>query len=190
MKKNVLAAAAVVALAAIPVAGVQAKPPGERGDRAERGGERQSTERGGARRDGERRSGERGRSRRCARQVRRGFVVRGSLTSFEADSVTLEVQRANRHARRWLRDNEPVFDTSDARVRFGGVTDGNGDGAVDFADVVATDRVRVIGKVSSPKRRCEGETTVSIRKVIVTRETEEEEEEAPAQEPAPTTEGE
>ena len=166
--KKILVAVAAVSLIALPAAGAQAKPSGKAHGKSERAGERDSSER----RSGERR----GRSKRCRKPTRRGFVVRGSLAGHDADSVTLEVARANRHARRWLRDNGPTFDTSRARVSFEGVEDGNGDGAVDLADVVATDRVRVIGKLSVPKRGCDGDTELAVRKVSVVREVEEEDE--------------
>lgn len=161
MKKIVPAVVAAAALVAFPVAGVQAKPAGKRG---------QDTERHAGKRDAE--SKRNAKSKRCKKQSRRGFVVRGSLAGYDAESVTLDVERANKHARRWLRDNDPTFDTSAARFAFEGVDDASGDGHVDLDDAVATDRVRVLGKLSMPKRGCDGDGSLHVHKVVVTRETE------------------
>ncbi len=107
-------------------------------------------------------------SKRCAKQHRVGFVAGGTLAGFDGQSVTLTVQRANRHARRYLESNPPTFSTVGARVSFVDVTDA-GDNGVGFEDVLATDRVAVIGKLSVPKRRCTGEVSLAVRKVVVVR---------------------
>ena len=55
-------------------------------------------------------------------------------------------------------------------MSFAGVTDGDLSGAVDLADALPTDRVRVLGKLALPKRGCEGEAVLTLRKVKVLRE--------------------
>ena len=116
-----------------------------------------------------------GKSKRCKKARSVGFVVRGSLESYEDASVTLAVQRANRHARRWLEaGNAPVFDTTGLRVKFAGVTDANADSVVDLADVLPTDRVKVLGKLAVPKAGCEGEVALKLKKLRVSRNAAEE----------------
>jgi hypothetical protein len=108
-------------------------------------------------------------SRKCKRAHSVGFVAKGSLKSYTEDSVTLDVTRANRHARSFLAGAEPTFTLGTARVRFSGVTDADGNGAVDFADVLPTDKVVATGKATRPKRGCEGETVLKLRKLQVVR---------------------
>ena len=121
-----------------------------------------------------------GSSKRCAKSPGVGFVATGSLAGYDETSVSLDVARANRHARRWLASNEPVFSLLSVEPSFEGVTDTNADGAIDFADVVASDSVQVMGKVTRPKRGCEGASSLKIRRVTVTRETDGEAVEEPA----------
>jgi opacity protein-like surface antigen len=114
---------------------------------------------------------------RCARPQRVGFVAAGSLVSFTptADAtdspnfgdLVLKVTRANHHAATYT-SNTPLS-TVGARVSFAGVTDGNADNSVGFDDVQGTDTVMVIGKLVRPKRGCQGDTTVQLRKVMVHR---------------------
>lgn len=97
--------------------------------------------------------------------------MQGSLASYDDASVALDVARANRHAAKWLSaPNAPAFAIAGVRLAFEGVTDANGTG-VGLDDVVATDRVRVVGKLSRPKRGCPaGEQLLKLRVVKVTRE--------------------
>ncbi len=143
-KRTLLAALAAVALLAAPVAGVEAK------------------------RDSPKASPDGGGGKKCEKRIRVGFTINGTFASWDDPDVTVDVRRANRHARRWLNQpNDPVFSTTDARVKFVGVTD-NG-GPVNFGDVVVTDRVKVRGKLSKPKKSCEGETTLKVKKIKVKR---------------------
>lgn len=148
MKKlvpTVLAALAVVGLSAQPVA---AKP-AHAGKRAK--------------------AHKLSKSKKCRKLHAVGFSVRGSLAGYDAASVTLEVGEANKHARVYLAANPPTFATAGASLRFEGVTDADGDG-VGLEDVVSTDRVEVVGKLVQPKKGCAGETSLSVRRVVVTRE--------------------
>ena len=124
-----------------------------------------------------------GSSKRCAKSPAVGFVATGSLAGYDETSVSLGVARANKHARRWLVSNEPVFTLLGVQPSFEGVTDANADGAIDLADVVASDTVQVMGKLTRPKRGCEGASSLRIRRVTVTRETDGEAGEEPT--PAP-----
>ncbi len=90
----------------------------------------------------------------------------------DAASLTLTVTRANRHATAWLAVNAPTFATTGARLRLSEIVDSNGDGLVDSADVLPTDRVKVIGKLSRPKRGCTGEMTLSLRRIVIHRDSE------------------
>jgi hypothetical protein len=144
VKKIVVCAAVAASLVAMPVLTADAKP-GKSG-----------------------KSAKAQKSKRCKKPRRLGFVVRGSLASFDSTSVTLDVARANRHARRYLESNAATFATADARVRFVGVTDTGTDG-VGFEDVASSDRVRVLGKLLVPKRRCEGDTSLVVKKIKVVR---------------------
>jgi len=107
--------------------------------------------------------------RRCKRTQSVGFVAKGTLASYTAETVTLDVKRANRHARSYINAAGSEFTLGSARVRFAGVTDGNGDSVVDFADVLPTDKVVATGKAVRPKRGCEGETVLKLRKLQVVR---------------------
>ena len=150
MKKMIVVALAGLATLAVPVVGADAKGPPADGDKA---------------------AGKHGaKSKRCKKGRAVGFVVAGTLASVEGSSVTLTVARANRHARRWLETGEAAFDTAGLTVSYVGVTDGDLSGAVDLADVLPTDRVRVLGKLALPKRGCEGEAVLTLRKVKVLRE--------------------
>jgi hypothetical protein len=150
VKKLIVVALAGLATLALPIVGAEAKPPGAGGEKA--------AGKGGTK------------SKRCKKPRAVGFVAAGTLASVEGSSVNLTVVRANRHARRWLESNEAAFDTADLTVSFAGVTDAELSGAVDLADVLPTDRVRVLGKLALPKRGCEGEAVLTLRKVKVLRE--------------------
>ena len=103
--------------------------------------------------------------RRGRRPQSVGFAVTGSPASFTPETVTLDVKRANRHARAYIATAGSTFELGSARVKFAGITDADGSGEVDFADVQPTDRVIAVGKASRPKRGCEGEATLKLRKV-------------------------
>ena len=149
MKRIIILALAGLATLALPLA-AGAKPPSA---------------------DGQKPAGKHGaKSKRCAKPKRVGFVAAGPLVAVDQSSLTVGVERGNRHARRWLEDNDAVFDVDGLTVGFAGVVDGDASGTVDLADVLAGDRVRVVGKLSLPKRGCDGEATLSLRKVKVSRE--------------------
>ena len=125
-----------------------------------------------------------GSSKRCAKSPAVGFAATGSLAGYDETSVSLDAARGNKHARRWLASNEPVFSLAGVQPSFEGVTDENADGAIDLSDVLASDSVQVMGKLTRPKRGCEGASSLRIRRVTVTRETDEE----AAEEPSPLPE--
>ena len=158
MKKMILTAAAALSVLALPVAVADARPGhgGGKGHDGRADGVQQD--------DGTKRG-----SRKCKRTHAVGFVVKGSLASFTAETVTLDVKRANRHARSYLEAAGSTFALGTARVRFKGVTDADTSGTVDFADVLPTDKVVAIGKATRPKRGCEGETVLTLRKLQVIR---------------------
>ena len=161
MKKVTVAALAAVALVAMPVAGADAgkgklrseSKAQHRSDKGDSGGER---------------AGKR-ELRKCKRQRRVGFVAAGTASAQDSASFVLTVRRANRHAKKWLAVNEATFSTTGVKLRLKGIDDSTGDGTVDFADVLSTDRVRVIGKLSRPKRRCTGDATLRLRRIVVHR---------------------
>lgn len=79
------------------------------------------------------------------------YVVRGTVASVDdaAKTLTVTVRTANRHGR-VVAGLDVAFDVSAARLRTSGVTDANGDGAVDLGDVAAGDRAKLA--VRLPKR--------------------------------------
>ena len=113
---------------------------------------------------------ERRAARKCKKARKVGFSVRGTLDAFTAEDVTLAVVRANKHARSFIEGDTHTFALEGARVKFEGVTDADGSGEVDFADVTPTDVVKVTGKVTRAKKGCDSvEPGVTIRKVQVER---------------------
>ena len=121
-------------------------------------------------REGRREAREQRRSARKCKRVRKvGFAVRGTLGGFTDEDVTLAVVRANRHARSFIDGDTHTFALEGARVKFAGVTDADGNGEIDFADVAPTDVVRAVGKVARPKRDCDADATVKLRKIHVER---------------------
>ena len=151
MKKSVLSLVAIAAIAAVPVAGAEAKP-----------------------RDGKLKQHrvsklDRGKAKRCAKLQRVGFVVDGTFGGYVDPDLTVDVVEANRHARNWIAANGNAFSTAGASVAFEGVTDSDLDASVTFADVVGTDQVILVGKLSRPKRGCTGDQSVVVRHVQVTR---------------------
>ena len=183
MKKMTLAAAAALSVLAFPVAFADARPghgggnghghatEQATGDEQTPTGEQQTATTGDEQTTTDTRpaEGRRHGSRKCKRTQAVGFVVKGSLAGYTAETVTLAVKRANRHARSYLAAADSTFTLGSARVRFAGVTDADGNGAVDFADVLPTDKVIAIGKATRPKRGCEGETVLKLRKLQVVR---------------------
>ncbi len=164
MKKTTWVAAAAIGLLAFGGAAADARPGhgGRSGDHGQ-AGQNAAPQNAGQYLEGRRPN------RRCKRTQSVGFVVKGSLAGSTAETITLDVTRANRHARRWIEAAGSEFTLGNARVRFRGVTDGDASGAVDFADVQPTDKVVAIGKAIRPKRGCEGETVLKLRKVTVIR---------------------
>ena len=187
MKKTAVAAALTVL--AVPAAAQAHRPDdaGERGrataEQKRAGHDDQRSERS-AKRHG--RHGRRGVGFALAGTKVGGLAVTdGRLTA----PLTLDPTAANKHARKLLGIDRafiqgtettevPVAAEGDeAKVRFVGVTDGNADGKVDAADVLPTDRVRVLGKVKRTRTRTGEERTTTygpldIRKVVVKRATE------------------
>ena len=109
-------------------------------------------------------------AKKCAKPHKVGFVVKGTFGSSDGATITVANAKGNKHARAWLAANGASFALSGITVGFEGVTDDNADGVVDLADVQATDEVRVIGKLSQPKKRCAGESSLTVRKIKVVRE--------------------
>lgn len=142
MRKRVLTATlAAVALLVAPVSGVDAKPDGG------------------------------GKPKKCDKSKRVGFKVNGTFDGYDGTELSVEVIRANRHARDWLSDsNDPIFDTSDVeKIRFIGVTDTGTDGVVGFEDAVEGDRVKIKAKLALPKHGCEGDSELEVKKIKVKR---------------------
>jgi hypothetical protein len=129
-----------------------------------------------------------GTSKRCKKPtVNKGFVVKGTLTSYTADTasttdvneavVGMTVTGANRHARKagvekgetYTADGTPGASGRDA------FTVQLSDFEALESPEVNEDKVRVVGKISVPKRRCGSSTTtgagdlddVNIRKVKI-----------------------
>jgi hypothetical protein len=110
-------------------------------------------------------NGPEGKSKKCEKQIRVAFTVNGTFANWNKSdmTVTVDVRRANRHARRWLnQSNAPVFSTTDARVKFVGLAD-------NWEAVVPTDRVKVRGKLAKQKKSCGGEITLKVKKIKVKR---------------------
>lgn len=155
MTKNLIVVAlAALATLAFPVLAAEAKRPAAG---AEKAAAKQGTK-----------------SQRCKKPRSVGFVVRGSLAAYDQASVELAATGSNRHAARWLEQNTSVFDTSGLTLTFAGVTDADASASTDLADVVATDVVKVKGKLSLPKAGCAGDAVLTVKKVSVTRATSEE----------------
>jgi hypothetical protein len=164
MKKTMLTAAAALSVLAFPVA-ADAKRGGHGHGPPEHVASQQGADDS---RPAEQRSEGRRAARKCKRTQSIGFVAKGSLASFTDETVTLDVERANRHARSHIEAAGSTFTLGTARVKFEGVTD-TGSGALDLADVVSTDKVVASGKLTTPKRGCEGETVLKLRKLQVVR---------------------
>ena len=164
MNKTLTGAAAALALIALPVAGATAKPGSGNGNGNGNGHGNAQSAPGVA--DGR---GETAAPRRCRRMESVGFTAVGTLATFTPEDVTLEVVKANKHARSYIASAGSTFTLGSARVKFEGVTDGDGNGTVDLGDVLPTDRVKAIGKATRPKRGCEGESVLTLRKLQIVR---------------------
>lgn len=185
LKTTAVAVAAAVAALSVPAAAFATddeRPanPGQDGrDRAAQHRGDAGAERGQAR--AEEAKGKKGKKGR-------GFVVRGTelagLTVTDdkvAGPFTLDLVMANKHARKLLEVEKseirgddtttiPAVADDTVRLRLKGVTDGDDEGTdVSLADVLPTDRVKVIGKVAR-----DGE--LNIRKIMVKRDSETEDE--------------
>ena len=156
MKKILPVAATGIALLAFPLVAADAKPGKGKGGKHS----------AHSLVDGK---GNRAAARKCSKLRKVGFAARGPLAAFSAEDVTITVAKANKHARSFIEGDSHTFALAGARVKFEGVTDADGSGTVDFADVVSTDVVKVGGKVARPKRGCDAESTVQVRKVHVER---------------------
>lgn len=168
MRKKMLVATAALSVLAFPLAVADARPGGgQSGHGAEQVPDGAGTTEHPA--AGQQPPENRHAGRRCAKPKSVGFAVQGSLASFTPESVTLDVKRANRHARAYIASAGSTFTIGAARVRFEGVTDADASGTVDFADVLPTDKVMAIGKVAGPKRGCTGDTSLTLRKLKVVR---------------------
>ena len=168
MKKILMTAVAAVALVALPVAGANARPGGHGHGSTQGNAVEGDTTQGPAGQYTPGRPHTRT-PRRCRRMQSVGFMAKGTLAGFTAETITLDVKRANRHARAWIAANGSELTLGSARVKFAGVTDGDASGTVDFADVLPTDQVTAIGKVTRVKRGCSGDPAVTLRRVQVVR---------------------
>jgi hypothetical protein len=167
MSKIAITAAAAAALAALPAAGAAARPGAGHGQGQGPGAHQRPA-------DLVRQPKPRG---RCSRAQRVAFVAHGSFVAFAATAdpadaltagdLTVDVTRSNHHARGSR--GQHTFATAGAKVTFRGVNDSSGNGAVGLEDVVAGDRVVLLGKLVRPKRGCQGQTSVLLRKVMVKR---------------------
>lgn len=107
-----------------------------------------------------------GQAKKCAKQRKVGFVVKGTFVSGDAVSVTLKVTKANRHALKsglvTVGDEYAATPADPAKIRYVNRT---GPG-----DAQATDKVRVVGKVTKLKKGCPDagfSPTATVRKVTV-----------------------
>jgi len=102
--------------------------------------------------------------------------------------LTLDLVSANKHARQALKVDRafvagpetlavPVAEGDAFTLKLDGITDGSDEGSdVSLADVVATDTVKVIGKVARTRTKSKGSKpaftygAIDIRNVVITRE--------------------
>jgi hypothetical protein len=158
MKKVLLSVLAIAAIVAVPVAGAQAKPPAYKVNKGKALGKAKAKAKA------------KGKARRCAKPQRVGFVVDGTFGSYTDPDLTVNVVEANKHAGGWVAANGSTFPMAGVAAAFEGVTDGNADGLVSFADLTSTDQVIIVGKLSRPKKGCTGSTSVVVRHVHVIRQ--------------------
>lgn len=103
-----------------------------------------------------------GAQKRCAKKVKRGFVVKGTFASGNTTTVTVHITKVNRHAKAAGYDaGEDASFTPTKGVSYVGFE------ALEGADT--DDRVRVVGKAVYKKKKCGGPSTVfdSARKAKV-----------------------
>ena len=107
-----------------------------------------------------------GQAKKCAKQRKVGFVVKGTFVSGDATSVTLKVTKANRHALKsglvTVGDEYTATPTDPAKIRYVN--------RIGAGDAQATDKVRVIGKVTALKKGCPAAgftPAATVRKVQV-----------------------
>jgi hypothetical protein len=146
-KRVLLAALAAAAVLIAPVGGANARPNGD---------------------------GEPTKSKKCEKPKRVGFKVNGTFVDFVGTDLTVDVIRANRHADDWLAElfptSDPTFDTTAVdKVKFIGLTDEVTPAGVGFEDAVVGDRVKLKAKLALPKRGCEGEVLLEVKKIKVKR---------------------
>jgi hypothetical protein len=95
-------------------------------------------------------------------------AVRGGSKPTYSGDVTVDVTKGNKAAKADKRTTK-TYTLDHARVVLG-LDDQNGDSRVDLADVVAGDRVKVIGKVTKLSKKCDqtGFTPeLKVKKLIV-----------------------
>lgn len=105
--------------------------------------------------------------------VVKGTLVEQSLEDVDGDgkysgTVTVTVTHTNKHARDEKGGPQPkTYTVKDVKVTFG-VNDANNDGKQDGLDVAAGDQVKLIGKVTRVRKKCDQSEAgkVSIRKVV------------------------
>lgn len=107
-----------------------------------------------------------GHAKKCAKPRKVGFVVKGTFVSGDATGVTLTVTKANRHALKsglvTVGGEYTATPADPAKIRYVNRT---GPG-----EAQATDKVRVIGKVTALKKGCPAAgftPTATVRKVKV-----------------------
>ena len=191
MKLNKTAIATVAAVLAVPAAAQAEKPqnPGAQGKAK-----------------AEQQRGAKAQKQSKAKKAKGvGFTLSGTgLSGLTGTTLTgpltLDIVSANKHARQALELDKafiagsgafavPVAEGDAFNVKLDGITDGSDEGTdVSLADVVATDTVKVIGKVARTRTKSKGSKpaftfgAIDIRKVVITREAPESapEESAPA----------
>lgn len=122
-----------------------------------------------------------GHGKSCANKptVNKGFVVKGTLVSYNAglpatgdETVTVNVTRRNRHARRVTLPTPYVLNSSTDRNGFRVVLSGYETGEVPTNGPTAGDKVRIIGKVAVTRKKCATPPTgrygdVDVRRVRI-----------------------
>lgn len=163
MLRKALLAGSVAALAAMPLWAIPAQAHGGKG------GDHAPTAPHGQ-------SGQHGKSHKC-KPHKVAYVAVGTLVSqtlaqdagantYSGD-VVVNVTRTNRHARA-DKGQQVTYTLTNARITFG-LADTNNDGSVGLDDLVAGDRVRVIGKITTLAKKCDKSNftaTTTIRKVV------------------------
>lgn len=183
MKKTAVAAA----LTALAVPSAAVADHREHSDRGH-GNDRSEQRRGDSQNQRQNRNRSQHRNQRGKQRV--GFSLAGTgLTGTDngtlALPLTLDITSANKHARKLLEIDRTFIEGTGTKtfgtsgdtflVRFEGITDTDNDGNL-FEHVVATDRVKVIGRVLRTRTRDEdGDRTttysdLNVRKIVVSRE--------------------